>query len=243
MPTPLTPATARLHEALYPRVTALLKQVERAAAKHPEQPIPPATLGVARGLFGEARKVLGRAVGPRAGLGFADLGGLSLGLGQLVARLEGFEAAHSGFSKKARCVVWHVAGPVLPVTRLKPPGVEAGPVAPDDARLSPARLQLTRLVMARYAAGYDQGYRDASAGYPPNGEYAERIWDELVKVPGDDEAVRKRELKRLYGTDTPPPHLMPIGTKPGEWHRIALDRQAADKAALMARWHTSDPAE
>ncbi|WP_417307981.1 hypothetical protein [Devosia sp.] len=234
MTPPLIPETARAHEALTPRVTALLKQVERAAAKTPEAPIPVATRDVAQVLFREARKILGREVKRWAGRAFGSLGGLSVGLGQLAAGLEAFEAAHLGYSQKAKCVVWHVAGPVLPVTRLKPPGVATGPGAAADDKASAARQQLTRLVMARYAAGYDQGYRHAKEGLPPAAEYAERVWNSLLRHGGDDKATRKRELKRLYGTATPPSHLMPIGSEPGEWQRIQRARWEARKAALSA---------
>lgn len=233
----LTVATALAYERLYPRVTALLKQVERSAARHPQHPVPSATLGVATTLFAEARKILGREAMRMAGAAAGDLSALSLGLGQLVAMLEGFEAEHSGFSAKARCVVWRLDGPPMPVTRLKPAGVEAGPPATSDREPSQARKDLTRLILARFAAGYDEGYRDAKEGKPPLSRYAEEAWDGQVKTAGgSDEAARLRLLKERYGTTRPPPHLMPVGAEPGEWRRINAERQAIEQAARIAKY-------
>jgi hypothetical protein len=132
MPTTLTPDIALAHERLYPRVTALLKQVERLAVRHPEQPVPPAILGVARGVFKEGRGILGREVGQWAGRALLSLGGLSVGLGQLVAGLEAFEAENAGFSYDLRCVASEVKDAQMPFSRLKPGGLVRGfaPVNP-----------------------------------------------------------------------------------------------------------------
>lgn len=129
----LTPAIALAHERLYPRVIALLAQVEKLAARRPQDPVPPATLVVARDLFGGARKIIGREAARLGGNAAADLGALAVGLGQLRAGLEAFEAANSGWSAKARCTVWRLGGPPLPVTRLKPPTSE---IARDPDRAS-----------------------------------------------------------------------------------------------------------
>jgi len=234
--TTLTPATALAHERLHPRVIALLKQVERSAARHPQHPVPVAMRDVAKTLFVEARKVLGREAMRNLGGATADLGALSIGLGQLVAGLEAFEAAHSGWSARARCTVWTVEGPAMPVKRLKPPGVETGPAVGSNPEASQVRKDLTRLIMARFVAGYDEGYRHASEGRPPSSRYAEEIWDgQVKKAGGNDEAARLRLLQERYGTITPPPHLMPIGAKPGEWERIAAERQAAERAERLAK--------
>lgn len=237
MPQPtLTPAIALAHERLYPRVTALVKQVERSAARQPGHPVPPATLEVARTLFGEARKILGREAMRGIGVANGDLSALALGLSQLVAQLEGFEAEHSGFSAKAKCVVWRLEGPPMPVTRLKPAGVEAGPKPVNDRRAEETREQLMKLIAARFVAGYDEGYRDAQEGKPPSSRYAEIVWEALVKMAGgSDEAARLRLLKQRYGTTTPPSHLMPIGAKPGEWARIEAERAAIEQAERLAR--------
>ena len=236
MPTPLTAAIALAHERLHPRVNALLRQVERSAARHPEHPIPPATLAVARSLFAEARRILGRGAARLTGNATGSLAALGIALGQLVALLEAFEAENSGFSAKARCIVWRLDGPPQPVLRLKPPGVEAGPVVGSDPQSEKARTDLVRLVMARFAAGYDEGYRDASERKPPSSRYAEDVWDSLVKESGGDEPARLRELKRRYGTTKPPPHLMPVGAKPGEWQRIEAERRAEEQAERLAKY-------
>lgn len=236
-PIPLTPAIAVAHERLYPRVTALLKQVERSAARHPQHPVPTATLQVVRPLLGEARKILGREAMRGSGSATGDLSALALGLSQLVAQLEAFEAEHSGFSAKAKCVVWRVEGPSMPVTRLKPAGVEAGPATASNPEASQMRKELTRLIMARFVAGYDEGYRAASRGEPPTSRYAENIWDgQVKKAGGNDEQARLRLLKERYGTITPPPHLMPVGAKLGEWRRIEAERQAIDRAERLAKY-------
>lgn len=239
--TTITPATAPAHERLYPRVTALLKQVERSAARHPQHPVPAAMRDVAKTLFAEARKILGREALRNLGGATADLGALSIGLGQLVAGLEAFEAAHSGWSGKAKCTVWTVDGPAMPVKRLKPPGVETVATKQKNPESERYREELYKLIMARYVAGYDDGYRDASEGRPPSSRYAEQAWDSLVKKAGGDEPARLRELKRLYGTTTPPPHLMPVGAKPGEWHRIEAERQAVERAERLAKYGSRDP--
>jgi hypothetical protein len=118
----LTPVIAQAHERLYPRVIALLAQVEKLAARRPRDPVPEATLTVARELFGAARKILGRDAARIAGTATADLGALAVGLGQLRAGLEAFEAANSRFVPKLGRVGWNVAGEPLPVARLKPTG-------------------------------------------------------------------------------------------------------------------------
>lgn len=88
MPNTLTAAIARAHERLLPRITALLKQVERSAGRRPQASVPPATRVVAKALFAEARKIIGRGAGLLAGSTPVDLSALSVGLGQLAARLE-----------------------------------------------------------------------------------------------------------------------------------------------------------
>lgn len=232
----LTIAIALAHERLFPRVVALLKQVERSASRHPDHPVPAATRGVAKTLFAEARKILGREASRIAGSATADLSALSLGLGQLLAALEAFEAANSGFSAKFKCTVWRLDGPPLPVRRLLPPGVEIAADKAEPGRPSQMREELTRLIAARFVAGYDEGYRDAQEGKPPSSRYAETVWESLVKKAGGDEPARLRELQRRYGTTKPPSHLMPVGAKPGEWKRIEAERQAADKAERLAKY-------
>ena len=166
----LTAAIAQAHERLLPRVTALLKQVERSAVRQPQAPVPAATRAVARTLFAEARKILGREAGLLAGAGPADLSALSVGLGQLAAGLEAFEAAHSSYSADLRCVAWDVPGAPLPVSRLKPTGLVKGfaPVNPVKAAATAnLRSRIGRRIDEIASARYMTGYRDGQAGRPP----------------------------------------------------------------------------
>jgi len=165
----LTTAIALAHERLYPRVAALLTQVERSAARHPEQPVPAATLAVAKTLFAEARKIIGREAMLVAGTATGSLSGLSIGLGQLKAGLEAFEAANSRFDAKLGRVAWSVAGDPLPVRRHKP-AVSARP-GPPQRRETPVdpgfRSKLIRRLSERENLRYLQGFRDGKAGRPP----------------------------------------------------------------------------
>ncbi|MBN9317608.1 MAG: hypothetical protein J0I99_17840 [Devosia sp.] len=216
MPITLTETLIATHERLYPRLAALLKQVERA---RPGAAVPEETVRLSRTLCREARKLLGREgqsitlPGGKAGKGAPlDHQGLAVALGQAVAGLEAFEAAHSGWSAERKCTVWMLDGPARPVLRLLPPGSAANPVTTRDRQRDGNRAFMIRLMLSRYAAGYDDGYRQASEGKPPSPDYAEDAWDGLVaKARGNDELARLRELKRLYGSVNPPPHLLPVG--------------------------------
>src|SRR6218665_3697111 len=168
MPTPLTEAVIATHERLYPRVAALLKQVERVRG---HVPVPEETGRLAGELGREARKLLGREgrrigqLGGKAKTGAPlDHQGLAVALGQVVAGLEAFEATHSGWSGPSKCTVWNIEGPPRPVLRLLPPGSTANPATAQDGQRDKNRAFIIKLMLSRYAAGYDDGYRDASAG-------------------------------------------------------------------------------
>lgn len=167
---PLTAATALAHERLYPRVIALLKQVERIAARHPDHPVPEAIRAVAKTLFAETRKILGREVGRMAGTAMADLSALAVGLSQLVAGLEAFEAENASFSYDLRAVAWDVPKAQMPVSRLKPKGLVKG-FAPVNVRKSADdaafRAKIGRRIDEIASARYMTGYRDGKAGRPP----------------------------------------------------------------------------
>lgn len=221
MPITLTEPLIATHERLYPRLAALLKQVERVARQRAGAPVPEETAKLSRELCREAAKLLGREgrgivvpQGSSSGGKAAPLdhAGLAVALGQAVAGLEAFEAAHSGWSAQRKCTVWTLDGPPRPVLRLLPPGSEANPVKTRNPAAEEAKRDLMKLIISRYAAGYDDGYRQASEGKPPSARYAEDAWDGLVKkARGNDEMARLRELKRLYGSVNPPPHLLPVG--------------------------------
>lgn len=221
MPNPLTPAVIDAHERLYPRLAALLKQVERITAKCPRDLVPEATVQLAGQLCRQAAKLLGKEGRPIvAALGAAkgpkaiplDHAGLVVVLAQAVAGLEAFEAAHSGWSAKGKCTVWVIDGPPRPVLRLLPPGSEAKPVEANDPQGALYRGTIHRSLMARYSAGYDAGYRDAKAGIAPQARHCEILWDDLCEKQGGFEEARRAGLKppRIRYTN-PPAHLVPEG--------------------------------
>jgi len=220
--TTLTKTLIATHERLYPRLASLLKQVERVAGREPRMEVPAETARLSRDLVREAARLLGpdgRGLSVPQG---ASAGGsapaldharLAIALGQAVAGLEAFEAAHSGWSNDARCAVWRIDGPPQPVLRLLRPGSDANPVPsrnPESARL---REKVYRLIMGRYAAGYDAGYRDATAGTPPRADYCERVWDAIANRMGGDEAARRsgKQAGDIYSN--PPRQLVPEGAE------------------------------
>jgi hypothetical protein len=184
MPAPtITAARVARHESLYPRLAALLKQVERV---RPGEAVPEEVLGVERGLSAEARRVLGREGGvpalPKAALSY---GGLAALCGQAVAALGAFEMRHSGHSTSLKCRVWRVAAAEpMPVSRLLPPDAAIVAVMTENPDADRARKGLAKLIVARYSAGYDQGYQDATQGKPMSSEYAERVWENQRRRQG-----------------------------------------------------------
>lgn len=108
MPNPLTPARAARHEALYPRIAALAKQLEAVARTRPGQEVSGPVRSLAEDLLFEAREF--RSRGERRGLVAAapDAAGLAVQLGQALAMLERWrdrnaapgtaEAADDGYS-------------------------------------------------------------------------------------------------------------------------------------------------
>lgn len=99
-----------------------------------------------------------------------DLSALALGLSQLVAMLEAFEAANSSFSYDLRAVAWDVPGSGLPVSRLKPTGLVKGfpPVNPQKRdNADKFRAKVYRRIDEIANERYMEGYHDAAAGKPP----------------------------------------------------------------------------
>lgn len=218
MPSPaLTPEIIAAHERLYPRLAALLKQVERVAARRPGAEVTEETGRLARELCREAARLLGRdgrGIGlpkPVAGAPL-DHGGLAIHLGQALAGLEQFEATHSGHSKQLGYAIWQVDGPPLPVTRLLPKGAGGRVTEPRAEKMSPIRRELTRLILTRYSAGYDAGYRDATEGRPPSASYAERVWDGDREQEAGLAAAQRAGLPRpRVRYSNPPRALVPKG--------------------------------
>ncbi|WP_423065321.1 hypothetical protein [Devosia sp. CN2-171] len=216
MTTTLTEALIATHERLYPRLAALLKQVERVAGQRASTPVPEESARLARQLVGEAATLLGRegrgiAVPPANKTPPLDHAGLAVALGQAVAGLEAFEAAHSGWSAKSKCTVWTLDGPPRPVLRLLGPGTEANPVETRNPEAERLREEVYRLILGRYSAGYDAGYRDGRAGKAPRSEYCERIWNKVSDLRGGAENARLSGLTGDRVRYDPPHHLMPDG--------------------------------
>lgn len=240
-PTPLTRERAIAHENLHARLSALLKQLERVAARRPFEPVPAETLALASGLCREAKKLLGRAGRsvpvPQAGkagktgkAGAApdhagrDHAGLLALLGQALVELEGFEAAWSGHSATLGYAIWDVPGPALPVKRLLPRDIKPKKLEAQGEMTTPQmREKLVHIILTRFAAGYDEGYADAKAGKPPSATYAEINWDRLTER---QQQARRRANPDLPETPirytNPPRELVPHGAvlrDPAERHK------------------------
>lgn len=229
MPTPaLTPEIIAAHERLYPRLAALLKQVERVAARRPGVEVTEETGRLARELCREAARLLGRdgrGIGlpkPVAGAPL-DHGGLAIHLGQALAGLEQFEATHSGHSKQLGYAIWQVDGPPMPVTRLLPKGVGGKAIKTRDPEADLHRRMVYKLIVGRYKAGYDQGFRDATDGKEPSAQYAEAVWDSLMEhEQGAKRSFAPGEPRPRVRYERPPREIVPEGAKlsdPKERHR------------------------
>jgi hypothetical protein len=238
-PTPLTRERVAAHENLHARLSVLLKQLERVAARRPFEPVPAETLALASGLCREAIKLLGRAGRavpvPQAGqAGKAgksgtpgagpDHAGLAALLGQALVELEGFEAAWSGHSATLGYAIWDVPGPALPVKRLLPRDIKPKKLEAQGEETTPQmREKLIHVILTRFAAGYDEGYAAAKEGKPPSATYAEINWDRLTER---QQKARRRANRDLPETPirytNPPRELVPHGAvlrDPAERHR------------------------
>lgn len=177
MPTPaLTPEIIAAHERLYPRLAALLKQVERVAARRPGAEVTEETGRLARELCREAAKLLGRdgrGIGlpkPVAGAPL-DHGGLAIHLGQALAGLEQFEALHSLYVHQHHAVCWQLpGGAFVPVSRLKPrvpPKGVTGASLAEQKGLARDKPRIVQRIIKRENFIYLEGYADGKAGRPP----------------------------------------------------------------------------
>lgn len=181
----LTVALIERHERLYPRLAALLQQVERLALRRGRQAVPADTVQLAAGLCRRAAPLLGpegreivgalrAATGPRTVP--VDHARLALLLGQAVAGLEAFEAAH--WVPVEGVPSWQLGnGESRPVSRLrpKPPAAAQRQPAPKPRGAGPGHREtpgqmrevLLKRILERENERYMQGYRDARAGKPP----------------------------------------------------------------------------
>ncbi|MEP7239530.1 MAG: hypothetical protein ABI697_01475 [Devosia sp.] len=167
---PLTAALATTHEALYPRLDMLLRQVEAIAARKPEGDVPAETLATAEALLFDTRRFAGRGTGRDLAPAPDSFGALATVLGQALARLAAFETAHSVWSGPHNGFVWRLPrGELRPVARLRPH--TALPVhAGDDRETARMRAEIVRRIAAKYDEGFDAGRKAAAASLstPPS---------------------------------------------------------------------------
>ena len=115
--TTLTRTKTEAHEALYPELERLTRQLEAMAARRAGAPVPPATAAIAADLLFDTQRFMGTRRGlPEVA---ADVGGLATQLGRALAQLDAFEAAHTAWQPDLKCFAWLLREP-LPVKRLRP---------------------------------------------------------------------------------------------------------------------------
>ncbi|MEO7223780.1 MAG: hypothetical protein ABIY37_15025 [Devosia sp.] len=164
---PLTRQKAEAHEALYPALERLTRQLEATAARNPSAPVPPAARAIAADLLFEAQAFGWNRPGrTRRDLPepAADAGGLATQLGQALALLDTFEAAHSAFHPEHKCFAWLLADP-LPVKRLRPQSAAIIRTAKETRDTDHMRQKILARFDEKYEEGYDKGYADASSGH------------------------------------------------------------------------------
>jgi hypothetical protein len=162
----LSLTTALNHEALYPRLETLTRQVESIAARKPDVSVPAETRAAAEALLFEVirfrpRRPLrsqqkgGNAVATAALEPSPDnVAALATVLGQALAALGAFEARHTVWSPRHNGFVWLLQHDrVQPVQRLRPKSsapLESG-VDKNDARLR-------QKIVARFKEHYEEGF-------------------------------------------------------------------------------------
>jgi hypothetical protein len=161
----LTKQTAEAHEALYPALARLTAQLEAMAVRKPTAPVPTAARSIAADLLFEAQTFgWHRLNRTRRDLPepAADVGGLATQLGQALALLDIFEAAHSAWHAEHQCFVWLLADP-LPVKRLKPQSTAVVKTEKQKRRADEMRKKILGRLEEKYDEGYRAGLRDASS--------------------------------------------------------------------------------
>ena len=159
----LTRQKAEAHEALYPELARLTRQLEAMAARNPSASVPPAARAIAADLLFDAQRF---SAGIRRGLPeiAEDIGGLVTQLGRALAQLDAFEAAHSAWNPDLKGFVWLLRDP-LPVKRLRQETAAVIKSAKDQRESDHRRREVRRLIEAKASDSYDQGYADASSGH------------------------------------------------------------------------------
>ena len=163
-------------ERLYPRLAALLKQVERVASQRAATSVPEETAKLSRELCREAAKLLGRdgrgIVVPAASKAAPlDHAALAVALSQAVAGLEAFEGEHAMLSAKHQAICWLLPdGKRQPVARHLPatPPRSATGWREDEKHVDAQwRTRFIARLVERENKTYLIGYHDALAGKPP----------------------------------------------------------------------------
>lgn len=154
----LTRARAAAHETLFIKLGALTRQAEALARSRPGGAVPPETRAAAEALLYDAHVVLvgqpRRSKRPRElPVAAETLGGLATQLGQALARLDAYEAAHSRWNAELNCYAWQVAGDPLPVRRLRPELVNAM-----TERETREEEMIRKKIVARFAERYEEGF-------------------------------------------------------------------------------------
>ena len=168
----LTRDRAEAHETLFTKLEALTRQAEAIALRRPDAPVPPETRAAAEALLFDARKMLGQKIRPahpgrrKPGRDFPaaaeTFAGLSTQLGQALAGLDAFEAAHTVWNVDLKCFAWQLNGDdALPVRRLRPELLRAPDADRDDKNADYMRQAIVARIRARYEEGYEAGLEAA----------------------------------------------------------------------------------
>ena len=112
---------AAQHEGVYLRLVALTRQAEAQGQRRPELGVPEPVRVLAEAALFDARVF--HQPRPSARLlpaAAPHYGALAAQLAAALAELVAFEARHSGWDDSLKAFLWRVAGPPLPIGRLRP---------------------------------------------------------------------------------------------------------------------------
>ena len=147
MPSTITVRRAEAHEALTLKLSSLARLAAGIAGRNPLAPVPREVRARAEGLLFDGRPFgVGNAVRSHRPFEPAapTYGGLSAQLSEALARLEAFEARHTLWDARLKCVCWRVHGAPLPVQRLHPEPLPQ----PDKPRRTNTELDALRRKIA-----------------------------------------------------------------------------------------------
>jgi hypothetical protein len=154
----LSLALAKTHEALYPRLETLTRQVEAIAARKPESSVPAETRAAAETLLFDTQR-FGRSVRRTLPPAPDSFGALATLLGQALATLDAFETRHSVWSEEHKGFVWLLPRRELrPVARLRPHAAKLPAAATDTRHFERMKAEIIRRIDAKYDEGYDAGF-------------------------------------------------------------------------------------